>query len=206
MSSLNPNVFFELGIRTALNRPVCMVKDDVTQTVPFDTGVVNYHSYLSSLAPWTLDEEIQKLRDHITESISRSESINKLWKHFGITNVAKEYKQEPGANPELEYIITQLEIVKQKLETIEAPTKKRRGILPDVITPHLSGFISRQLSNRGYPPKYIYFIEPNIYVVENQDKQITPEVRHLVEELEKDFNVIVVLMDRPKTDPESSSG
>jgi len=29
ISLLNPNVFFELGIRTSLNKPVCIIKDDL---------------------------------------------------------------------------------------------------------------------------------------------------------------------------------
>ena len=37
MSSLNANVFFELGIRTALDKPVCLVVDDKTPQTPFDT-------------------------------------------------------------------------------------------------------------------------------------------------------------------------
>lgn len=39
MSILNPNVFFELGIRTALNKPVCMVKENETPIVPFDNNI-----------------------------------------------------------------------------------------------------------------------------------------------------------------------
>src|SRR3954451_8229180 len=39
VSQLNANVFFELGVRTALDRPVAMVKDDKTATYPFDTSV-----------------------------------------------------------------------------------------------------------------------------------------------------------------------
>src|SRR5690242_2160464 len=34
ISCLNPNVFFELGIRTALDRPVAIVKDDHTKRIP----------------------------------------------------------------------------------------------------------------------------------------------------------------------------
>ena len=52
MSTLNANVFFELGIRTALGKPVCLVKDDITQKVPFDTSIVNYYEYLSALPSW----------------------------------------------------------------------------------------------------------------------------------------------------------
>lgn len=55
MSILNPNVFFELGIRTALNKPVCLVRDNLTELVPFDMSIVNNHTYQSSLVPWVID-------------------------------------------------------------------------------------------------------------------------------------------------------
>ena len=48
MSCLNPNVFFELGIRTAVDKPVCMVKDELTPKVPFDTGIINHHHIVFS--------------------------------------------------------------------------------------------------------------------------------------------------------------
>src|SRR4051794_9993007 len=38
ISTLNPNVFFEFGIRTALDKPVCLVADSATVHIPFDAG------------------------------------------------------------------------------------------------------------------------------------------------------------------------
>jgi hypothetical protein len=49
MSILNPNVFSEFGIRTALNKSVALVVDDKTERVPFDTSIINFHKYKSSL-------------------------------------------------------------------------------------------------------------------------------------------------------------
>src|SRR4051812_30177287 len=45
MSSLNVNVFFELGIRTAVDKPVCLVHDQKVERLPFDTGIINTHKY-----------------------------------------------------------------------------------------------------------------------------------------------------------------
>src|SRR3954469_15870026 len=73
VSQLNANVFFELGIRTALDRPVAMVKDDKTATYPFDTTMINYHSYDSSLAPWMLQEEIKALAQHLADTVNRAD-------------------------------------------------------------------------------------------------------------------------------------
>lgn len=130
MSTLNPNVFFELGIRTALNKPVCVVKDDKTPVIPFDMGIINSHTYLSSLDPWILESEINKIKEHIEESIKRSGSENRLWRQFGITNVAKEYKQESGVDPRIEYVMIQLDSIKQELENQKIERHRKKGILP----------------------------------------------------------------------------
>jgi len=72
MSTLNANVFYELGIRTAVNKPVCLVKDDVTEKVPFDTGIINYHTYASALDGWALEKERDDLTTHITSTLDSS--------------------------------------------------------------------------------------------------------------------------------------
>jgi len=72
ISVLNPNVFFELGIRTSLNKPVCIIKDDLTEKVPFDTSIINNHTYLSALNPWTLDDQIDDLANHIKDSFENA--------------------------------------------------------------------------------------------------------------------------------------
>jgi len=85
ISGANPNVFFELGIRTALDRPLCMVRDNLTTSIPFDTGGLNFHTYSARLAPWELDDEVARLTKHVTVTAERSEGRNALWRHFGLT-------------------------------------------------------------------------------------------------------------------------
>jgi hypothetical protein len=89
VSSLNANVFFELGIRTALNKPIIFVRDSVTLDVPFDAAIMNFHSYDAQLRAWQLPQEIDKLVKHIVEVAQRSDGHNQLWKYFGLTEVAK---------------------------------------------------------------------------------------------------------------------
>ena len=84
MAALNPNVFFELGIRTALNKPVSLVKDDVTKDIPFDTSIINFHTYLSQ-PTWQLESEIEKLSKHIEDCIQSSNGHNTMWQKFGIS-------------------------------------------------------------------------------------------------------------------------
>ena len=81
MSGLNPNVFFELGIRTAANKPVILVIDKQT-AIPFDKQVVNAHIYDSSLRIGTVDQEIARLSSHIQSTCSADIGSNSFWKLF----------------------------------------------------------------------------------------------------------------------------
>jgi len=85
LSSLNANVFFELGIRTSLDRPVALVKDKATERIPFDLNALNTHTYDESIAPWTLPEEVNKLAEHVSNVETGSGSGNAMWRYFGLT-------------------------------------------------------------------------------------------------------------------------
>jgi hypothetical protein len=84
----NPNVFFELGVRTALDRPVVLVKDDKTEELPFDTSIINTFSYNSYLNPWTLEAQIANMSEHIKAAASQDAAKNSLWQYFGKTKRA----------------------------------------------------------------------------------------------------------------------
>jgi hypothetical protein len=88
MSTLNANVFFELGIRTAVNKPFCLVYDEHTSPIPFDMGIVNALRYDATMSPWLLDEQIDSISDHITATYQRDDSGNALWRYFGLTTRA----------------------------------------------------------------------------------------------------------------------
>jgi hypothetical protein len=108
MSTLNPNVFFELGIRTAVDKPVSLVRDQFTSRIPFDTTLINHHKYDANLAPWTLPEEIRQLSDHLLKTINKSGSRNSLWKYFGLTTRA-ELPAPSSIEDKLNFIIRSLE-------------------------------------------------------------------------------------------------
>jgi len=115
ISTLNPNVFFELGCRTALNKPVCYVKDDLTSRIPFDTGIINHHTYKHSLAPWTLEKEIEALTAHIRTSADRSGSGNMLWHYFGLRSSAQAAPADTSEAGRLEYLVMQVEALRKSI-------------------------------------------------------------------------------------------
>lgn len=89
MSILNPNVFFEFGIRTALNKPICLVRDEFLKDIPFDPSSINCPEYSSNLSSWIVSAEIDKLSTHIKESYGSNEGHNPLWKYFGFNMTAR---------------------------------------------------------------------------------------------------------------------
>lgn len=88
MSTLNANVFFELGVRTALDRPVCLVVDNATGVSPFDLTLVNHHKYNPSLTPWVLKDEIPRLQEHIKATLATGEH-NAMWRIVSLTKTAE---------------------------------------------------------------------------------------------------------------------
>jgi hypothetical protein len=109
LSGLNPNVFFELGIRTALDRPLTIVKDNLTPRLPFDLNALNTLTYDCLLNPWTLSSEIPRLTEHIRHSSKALGDGNAMWRYFGLTKRAS--PAEVANNPleaKIDFIISEL--------------------------------------------------------------------------------------------------
>jgi hypothetical protein len=81
LSALNPNVFLELGIRSALDKPVCLVYDGLDR-LPFDSGTLNTHRY-DPVPLYELNVEIARMAAHIESTVEKSDGRNELWKFFG---------------------------------------------------------------------------------------------------------------------------
>jgi len=122
MSTLNPNVFFELGIRTAANKRVCLVRDDKTPKIPFDINIVNYHTYDPSLSMVTGKEQIGLLAEHIKKVLD-AEDANPLWKRFSLTVRAELAAAEPGQDPRMELVLEKMDSIAARMGGIVAPDR-----------------------------------------------------------------------------------
>jgi hypothetical protein len=117
LSTLNSNVFFELGIRTALDKPVCLVKDRCTVAIPFDTTIVNHWTYDHALSPWTLPNEIIGLHTHLTRSLNTSTGRNSMWKLFGLTMRASQSLPTEGDAGKIDAILQLLQNLRNVMES-----------------------------------------------------------------------------------------
>jgi hypothetical protein len=123
ISTLNPNVFFELGIRTSLDRPVALVRDSFTLQIPFDTSSINTHTYDASLALWSIESEVSKLANYITEVTTRTDGRNSMWRIFGITQRAKPAEIENPTEAKLDLLMAQVGQLVKKVEGGQLPTR-----------------------------------------------------------------------------------
>ena len=82
VSSRNPNVMFELGLRIAFDKPIVIIKDDATDYC-FDTGTIQHLSYPKDLRY----ESIKKFKDELKRKIE---------------STLKKYHKEPNESPILD--------------------------------------------------------------------------------------------------------
>ncbi len=169
MSILNPNVFFELGIRTALNKPICLIKDDITTNVPFDTNVINHHTYRSALNPWDIPTDVDNLTSHIKETETRSGNENNMWKYFGLSTTAHALAEsQPG--DELKYLTIQMEAMRKQMTEISSsiPTTTKPSLKPSFDLQSVFKFAKDigvkptgglQVDKNGNENEYIMYVE-----------------------------------------------
>lgn len=162
ISALNANVFFEFGIRTALDRPICLVRDEHTK-LPFDVGGINCHQYASSLAAWDLQQEIERLAQHVKVAAERADGHNALWRHFGLTQRGTDAINAASGNEQgaaLQLILSEI----QQIRRDPAPTADRASgdALYEVVSFVLNplGIMWRGVHDRGGGIYEVDLVEP----------------------------------------------
>lgn len=134
ISEWNANVFFELGIRVALDRPVALVKDSKTPAIPFDNALVSCHTYDSTITPWCLDAEIEKLAEFV--QAAGAQERNALWQYFGITQRASIPAAGDPVHEKLDLILSSLaQWAEAKFYTTEIAALPRRERSTILLTP-----------------------------------------------------------------------
>lgn len=119
MSQTNPNVFFELGVRTSVNKPVALVRSDPAMSIPFDVSGINTHTYDPALKAWNIDNEIALLAGHLRDAESSCAGDNPLWRQFGLTLKAQEPTSESSpAEAKIEVLSRQLSDMTARMNTL----------------------------------------------------------------------------------------
>ncbi|EOD9423302.1 hypothetical protein ACJ5M9_005040 [Vibrio campbellii] len=91
MSSKNPNVFYELGVRQAFDKPTVLMIDDVTPA-PFDVSSLRYVEYKKDMGYRDVKLAIEKLTQTIIETYQKKDDkseINSLIRLMELTTPAQ---------------------------------------------------------------------------------------------------------------------
>ena len=146
LSSLNPNVMYELGIRQMAKMPVTLIKDERTRRI-FDTGLMSDIEYDSSLR----FDLVMSSRSTISESIK-----------------ATYQERESPNNSLLDLLGTKLKIQEKTVEVSQTDNliltqlKNITNILSD--NNNVGNYGNRRVSNKAYYPQMADGYGKNILV------------------------------------------
>ncbi|MBU2696211.1 nucleoside 2-deoxyribosyltransferase [Pimelobacter sp. 30-1] len=132
MSHNNPNVFFELGVRTSVNKPMALVRCDAKAPIPFDVSGVNAYTYEPMLKPWNRDDQVAKLAEHLRRAEATSGAGNTMWTQFGMELTATE-PSAAGSKEEamLEVLSGQVQNLTREFSQLRHSSRSQRPRRPD---------------------------------------------------------------------------
>jgi len=127
VSSRNPNVMFELGMRIAFDKPVIIIKDDATEYC-FDSGTIEHIGYPKDLRHGLVNKFQDKLEAKIKatyeEYIKSNDKKNSpILKNFGSFDKGDIQLDEISAN---EALIQDIQVIKNtlvRLQMTSSPSK-----------------------------------------------------------------------------------
>ncbi|MBB2756048.1 UNVERIFIED_ORG: hypothetical protein GGR68_000146 [Xanthomonas campestris] len=126
VSSRNPNVMFELGMRLAFDKPVVIVKDEETN-YSFDTGVIEHVPYPKSLHYRAIGAFKEKLKQKIinTADKARDPAFSPFLKHFRHISPRKLQNEDV---PLIEFIVDRFEAMDARLNRIISQTSSPHSV------------------------------------------------------------------------------
>jgi hypothetical protein len=140
LSSRNPNVLFELGIRQAFDKPVVLVQEIGTEPI-FDINPLRYTDYHKEMLYRQVIEDQQKITDALNatrEDIGNTKSVNSIVKLLSLTQPASLASIPEGdRNTELlQVIMAEIGNLRSELKTVRSRSVKDKPLRP---TPERSG-------------------------------------------------------------------
>ncbi|NDW51816.1 hypothetical protein [Aliiroseovarius sp. PrR006] len=130
VSGRNPNVFFELGIRMATQKPTVIIKDDVT-AYPFDTGPNRYIQY-----PRDLRHPImEKFKQDLVGSIRKTAEQPKESSFIGQLGPFHVPDVESSSIPAADAILERLNYLDRAMNKLGNTVTRERQFLAPKRTP-----------------------------------------------------------------------
>lgn len=104
VSCLKPNVYLEIGIRLALDKPLALVRDETVEVLPFDCASLGHGGYMSHLGCFDIDKTREHLTSHLERTLDRYGKGDTFWASYG--GVTKAVR---GVSEEVAVVLERLE-------------------------------------------------------------------------------------------------
>ncbi|HAP2754476.1 TPA: hypothetical protein ITP45_004649 [Escherichia coli] len=130
VSGMNPNVMFELGMRLAFDKPVVIIKDELTR-FSFDISTIEHLVYPKSLRYQSIQQFKSKLADKIkaTVQVSKKEEYRSFLTNFGSFTVANLKETTLNESEALETILKKLDKFDGRLLNLENSNDSESQVL-----------------------------------------------------------------------------
>lgn len=119
LSTRNPNVLFELGLRQAFDKPTILVQEEGTPQI-FDINLFRYTQYRNALDyrdVLTDQKTIQKVIEETKQAVDEGKSVNSIIKLLSITNPATlQDSSNFGDKEYFQVIMSELASVKKEIQ------------------------------------------------------------------------------------------
>ncbi|MGB5791782.1 hypothetical protein [Poseidonibacter sp.] len=137
MSSKNPNVFYELGMRQAFDMPTVLIKDESTNA-PFDISGLRYITYNKDMKHRDVKNAVEELTNCIQETYSKKDDkseINSLIRLMELTTPASFNSIDITESEKLERLQEiELHDIKSEIQKLYKIQESYVGILASLLT------------------------------------------------------------------------
>ena len=125
LSSRNPNVLFELGLRQAFDKPTVIVQENGTPQI-FDIGLLRYTEYHRDLDYRNVlqdQDNIKKALIETKKAVAENKSVNSIIKLLSISQPAKlEDASKFGDKEYFELLMSEIKGIKREINNSRNPS------------------------------------------------------------------------------------
>ena len=122
LSGQNPNVLYELGIRQAFNRPVTIIKDDVTKRI-FDIQGIRDVEYDHALRVDHVRASVEEVAEMLTNTYEKVDEVNSLVKLLGVE--AARVSDKTTISVDTELILSAINGLEKRVVAVERAAKAK---------------------------------------------------------------------------------
>lgn len=177
LSSRNPNVLFELGIRQAFDRPVVLIQEKGTPAI-FDIAPLRYTEYRKEMKYHQVLEDQKKIKVAIEETKSAFESgdgINSIVKILSWTSASLREGIDERRDPQLEIVRAELNEMRHEF----------RSALREVVGNRASGLEDiRRVQIEWDELRYMLSKAEDMIVTENIDHSVLKEAFEIIQNVQ----------------------